>query len=308
MIKNLTSMVGPVLTVVLSMLHASCAGSNGQPWPSGDSSYVFATPDARFDLKKDLKEISGLTTLKDGTLAAIEDESGALFILDPTSGDVIARKKFAKRGDFEGLELAGDRLYALRSDGRLFMMDDWSGADIKSKEEKLDLPKRCDAEGLAFDGSRLLISCKEEPGKDLKRVKAIYSLDPATMKVSDDPAFIIDPKEFSASVKDHAVNEAVRSVMSERVDLSGFKPAGMAIHPITRELYVVSSVRQAILALDRGGNVTKIWALPDGLMEQPESIAFLPNGDLFVASEAGGGKSARLFRFNYRVSGSESQP
>ena len=294
----------------VALLQNACRGANSdvEPWPEGDASYTFVSPDAEFKLEGDLDEISGLATMKDGMLAAVEDERGELFILDPSTGEVVSRKEFGKKGDYEAVEVAGDRVFVLRSDGKLFELAELSGNKISPAEHDLDIPRNCDAEGLAFDSRRLLLSCKEDAGKNLGKVKAIYGVDLTSKKLSGKPVFTIDPARFSASGSDNAVNDAVRSAVSGTIDLSGFKPSDLAVHPLTGELFIISSVRTAIIVLDRSGRVTKFWNLPDGLMEQPEGIAFLPNGDMWLASEAGSKKSARLLRFNFRRDATNRQP
>ena len=296
------TMPAVIWIICFALMQTSCRGVNSddRAWPEGDASYAFDKPDADFELEKELREISGLATFQDGTLAAIEDETGDLFILDPASGEVVSQKKFGKKGDYEAVEVAGDRLFILRSDGRLFEFSDWSGEEIEPEEHKLGVPKNCDAEGLAFHSGRLLLSCKEDGGKDVGKAKAIFGVDVNSKDVTGEPVFTLDPRRYSASKSDNAVNEAVRSALADRIDLSGFKPSDLAVHPMTGELFIISSVRAAIIALGRNGEVTKFWSLPDGLMEQPEGIAFLSNGDMWLASEAGSRKSARLLRFNYR--------
>lgn len=273
-----------------------------EAWPAGDSAYVFEEPDARFTLPDELDEISGLVALEDGMLAAIQDEEGELYIIDPSTGAVVETRSFGKKGDYEAVDVAEGRLLVLRSDGEVSWFTDWSAPAFVGQSFGLDIPKRCDAEGMRYDvkGRRLLVSCKDEPGKGLELEKAIFAYSIEGEKLQEEPVYIIDSRSFNASAPDHPVNKAVRSVLSDKVDLSGFRPSELAIHPITDELYVLSSVRESILSLNREGQVTGIWTLDGELLDQPEGMAFLPNGDLFISSESGGNKRAVLMRFNYR--------
>ena len=295
-----------VLLLGAMLLVVSCGQTAGdeqaQQWPAGDSAYVFAQPDARVTLPAELDEISGLALLDDGMLAAIQDEDGELFVIDPSSGEIVDQRGFGSTGDYEAVDLADGRLLVLRSDGAVSWFTEWSGPTLTGNSFELDIPKRCDAEGMRYDstGQRLLVSCKDEPGPGLEVEKAIYAFSLEGEKLQDEPAYIIDSRMFNASTPDHPVNEAVRSVLSDKVDLSGFKPSELAIHPITNELYVLSSVRESIVSLNRSGEVTGIWSLPGDLLNQPEGMVFLPNGDLFIASEAGNQKHAVLMRYNYR--------
>jgi len=157
-----------------------------------------------------------------------------------------------------------------------------------------------DAEGLAFDAeaTRLLIACKESPGRDYWGSRTIYAFDPSTNRLDPVPAFVIR-REALAGEGD-GLSEAVRSLVEPVFDFNAFKPSALAVHPLTGEVYVLSSVRKVVLVLDRAGAVVARWPLSESLLPQPEGLAFAPDGTLFVASEADGG-TAVLLRFDYRL-------
>lgn len=297
---------GWVDLLLVALLQVGCEASNDAPsapgWHGGDSTYVFSAPDDEFTLDDELEEISGLTLMEDGLLGAVQDEEGYLYLLDPTSGQIVERRDFGTDGDYEGIELAGGRLYILRSDGRLYVFDEWVGEEIEGESRDLDLVKGCDAEGIAYQRQfeRLLIACKERAGKGLDDMKAIFAYDLSSQTLAEEPVILLDTKAFEASTEDHPVNEAVQSILSDHVDLSGLKPSGLATHPITGDLYVVSSVAKVVLRVDNSGAVTAMWSLPSNLFAQPEGIAFEPNGDMFISNEAGGRRHATLLRFRYR--------
>lgn len=272
-------------------------------WSEAEAPYDFERPDAFFELPKTLAEISGLTWLDDQHLGAVQDEEGRLYVLDLATGAVAQELQFGKKGDYEGIERAGDRLFVLRSDGVLFDVTGWPGAALDAREIDTGLKARCDAEGLAYDAprERLLIACKEYAGKGLTHHRAIYAFDLAEETLVEEPAFVIDTQAFNATVRDpNAVNEAVRSFLAPVVDLSGFKPSGLALHPVTGQLYVLSSVRKAIVVLNPDGSGAAAWALPEHLFIQPEGLVFLPGGDLLLSSEGDKGQQAVLARFTYR--------
>lgn len=265
--------------------------------------YDFEDPAFRFELPDDLTEISGLTVLDEHYLGAVEDENGRLYFIDLETGEVMRDEKFAPDGDFEGIARAGDRIFALRSDGDLYEIDDWRDEKFGSDKHETSLNRKCDAEGLAYDeaNNRLLIACKEFAGEDLEDQKAIYAFDLATGKVGKQPAYTISIKDFNQITypNDGPVNTAIREIVHPVIDLSGFKPSGLAIHPMTGDLYVLSSVQQSIVVLSAAGAVQHIWKLPDNILKQPEGIAFLPDGDVFISSEGKGG-NAVLIRYTYR--------
>src|SRR5690606_37212141 len=108
-----------------------------------------------------------------------------------------------------------------------------------------------------------------------------------------------DVAAFTRSIEeDNRVNDWIRTALAPLVDLSGFKPSGLAVHPVTQEIYVLSSVRKAIVVLGADGSVTGAATLPEALLNQPEGLAFLPNGDLVLSSE--GGIRGALMRFYHQ--------
>ena len=131
----------------------------------GAGPYRFDRPVASFDLPADLVEISGLADLGDGTLGAVQDEDGELYVLAQETGEVVRVVPFGPPGDYEGVELVGDRLFVLRADGALLELSGWRGDEARAETVETGLgAKDCDAEGLGYDagGGRLLIACKEE--------------------------------------------------------------------------------------------------------------------------------------------------
>ena len=266
-----------------------------------NKSYDFSSPDASFKLKSDLKEISGLTVLDDQHLAAIQDEKGKIFSIRISDGKIVEDKRFAKDGDFEGVELLGDTFYVLRSDGDIYEVTGWPTDDTDSKKFETFLSTKNDTEGLAYDpdNNQLLIVCKENPGSGLKNSRAVYAFDLATQELQEKPVLVIDLKQLEEATPDNPLNKFVRNLAAPLRDLSGFKPAAIAVHPVTNQIFVISSVRKILLAYNRNGTLENLWILPEDDFRQPEGLAFMPNGDLFISNEGGNGK-ATLMRFNYK--------
>lgn len=254
--------------------------------------YRLDAPDAVVALPAELQEVSGLTVLPSGRLGAVQDETGTVFELDPATGAVVDALAFAGAGDFEGLALVpGRSLWALRSDGDLYEITrDADGAPTSRKIETA-LRSRNDTEGLAFDpaSGRLLVACKEWPGEDPETgdnydgVRTVYAFDLEAERVSARPVVALD-----------------RSVLDRPAAEGGgaFKPSALAVHPLTGELYVLSSVRRALAVVGPGGALRALVDLPGGAAPQPEGLAFTADGTLYVASEGPAGPGT-LLRFSY---------
>lgn len=260
--------------------------------------YDFENPSAAFNLPSALKEISGLTMLDAQHLGAVEDEKGVLYILDVNTGKIIGNKGFGKKGDYEGVARMGEGVAVLRSDGRVWKIKDWKQHPLEADDKGTPLKARHDTEGIVYDAARnrLLIACKEYAGKGMKKKKAIYAYDFETDTMSEDPVFVVDTKDLPRS--EDPLNAAIRSFFETFGDLSGFKPSGLALHPATGQLYILSSVRKVIVVMNPDGQMAGIWPLNADLLPQPEGLAFLSNGDLFISSEGGGNRKGRLLRFN----------
>lgn len=259
---------------------ASAAGAGA---PFGVVGYDLARPAMTVDLAATLDEISGLAWRADDRLAAVHDEDGLVFTLDPETGAVVGETRVAGEGDYESVEVTPDALWVLRSNGTLLERPAAGGAVT---EHDTPLRGRCDAEGLAYEpaAGRLLVSCKEDPGEGLGRVRAIYAFDLASRTLAPAPVFQI-------------ARDAVDGEPDGRRSQQNFKPSAMAVHPTSGHLYVLSSVRPALAVLDADGALVALADLPAEIFPQPEGLAFSPDGAMYVATEADGGV-ARLARFD----------
>ena len=270
-----------------------------------EPSYNFDAPDHTFELPKSLKEISGLSLLDNDHLGAVQDEKGRIFKISIDKGKLVDEIKFGKDGDYEGIERVGDDLYVLRSDGDIYRIKDFDpddpdkNPDVKKYETFLD--QKHDTEGLGFDPqhNRLLVVCKEAPGAGLKNSRTVYAFDLSEHEMIKEPVLVIDLKQIENLTPEHPLNRAIRNLASPLRDMSGFKPAALAVHPITGQIFIVSSVRKMLLAYNKSGTLENLWVLSEDRFRQPEGLAFLPNGDLFIANEGGNGRGT-LMRFNFK--------
>lgn len=292
--------VYPLSFVVSVAVSAFSCGVDGQvSAPPSDSKYRydFSKPDAELVLPGRLREISGLTPINDSLLAAIQDEDGEVFVIHQESGEVVFEFKFAKDGDYEGIELVDDTLYVLRSDGDLFMVSDWRSDERKTDKIETRLATRNDTEGLGYqpEFGRLLVAAKEFPGRGRKGVRSIYGFDVHRKRINPDPAYTLPLDSIGARLD--LPGEALRRLLAPIIDLEGFKPAAVAVHPRTGDVFVVSSVLKVIAVLASTGELLELLPLGLEALVQPEGLAFTSDGDLFISTEGAGGKG-KIFRFS----------
>ena len=285
-----TALLLGVLTLALAVgCGENTATPSSAPQPVEPDStvlpYNLDRPDAAFALPAELLEISGLAALDSTHLAAVQDEEGIIYILDRETALITAQGRFKGSGDYEGIEVVDGLAWMLRSDGTLYSTSTAVSHNMDATRHDMDLHANCDAEGLAFDApaNRLLIVCKEHPGRGLRGRRAIYAFDLATERRIEAAVYLIDRAGLDAPGQP-------------------FKPSALAIHPSSGYLYVLSSVRKVLVLLDPAdsGHILEAHTLPEHLFPQPEGLAFFPDGTLFIANEGVNGPATRL-RFDERL-------
>ncbi len=261
--------------------------------------YDFACPDQKYTLPPSLEEISGISWMDEGILACIEDENGMIYIYSMENEKVVTETEFGKDGDYEDISVKEGTAYVLRSDGQIFRVKDFSRDDVKVKRYKTQLSSKNDAEGMAFDASnnRLLIACKGSPSIDkenpYKGYRAVYSFDLETAQLLNEPVYLIDLRNIDTYRHQDRFTQfssKMARILGITDPYANFRPSGMAIHPLTGEIYIISSVGKLLIVLDREGFILEAQALDPKLFRQPEGICFSPDGDLYISNEGNGGK------------------
>lgn len=244
--------------------------------------FNISKPEIKIELSKELKEISGLTWFNTNQLGVVQDESGIFYMLNSTTGEIQDKIKFSLPGDFEGVERVGDCVYTLTSSGTLFYFDIHNPSEVKRIETPLTWKN--DAEGLAYDAqsNNLWILCKESgSAKDSKfKGKSIFTLNVENHRFSNEPLVTIKKKDIEKFIK-----------------IEKFKPSGLAIDPLTNNIYIIASVGKLLLVLDSELKIINVTSLPSKIYSQPEGICFSPKGDLYISNE-GKDKKANFYKLN----------
>lgn len=252
--------------------------------------YDMLHPKKQFDVPEVLKEISGLSVVGDSVIFCVQDELGAVFQVDLRDESLSTVGRFTDVGDFEDVQVVGNMVYVLRSDGSLFSFnyEKFSG---HCSQVMLIVPCM-NLEGLFYDAKahQFLVSCKEpslglrttdkkqhkrEVMANAEKERMVYSIDIQhnnTVK----PILSIKIDDIRSFVKKHYENVSTETM--------AFNPSALAIHPITNELYVLSASERMIVVYD--GTVVKqvILLSPDDFYK-PEGLDFLSNGDMVICNE-----------------------
>ena len=259
--------------------------------------YDFNEPDEIMVLPDTLREISGITPGNDNSLYCVQDENGILFQFNAENKEIVSEEVFGKDGDYEGICKVGFVFFVLRSDGVLFELNK-QVLEVKSEEgvpengglqvrkHRLDLPIG-ENEGLCYDeqNNRLLIISREQSPHTKINERLVYAFDLAKKRVSKKPVYSLNP--FTEK-------------KNKQSDLL-FRPSELAIHPVTRELFVISSKDHALFVFSPKGKIKKIHLLNPLIFNKPEGLAFLENGDLYISNEGKHEKPTLLF-FRYKQS------
>jgi hypothetical protein len=248
--------------------------------------YNLANPTI-LNLKSELDEISGICYYpKDTSIFAITDEAGLLYKIFVRKKVEIEKWKFSTKGDFEDLVLVDSVFYALNSNGAV--------TNFRFSEKDSFQTDRCEPpftgknefESMYYDlyNNQLVVLCKDCEA-DKKNALTAYAFNPGTRKFADTPFYVMDVNKIAAKLG---------------LEKMKFKPSAAAIHPITKELYIISSVNKALVIADREGKVIDAYSIDPKLFKQPEGITFTPSGDMLISNEAAEVGLPNILIFKYK--------
>lgn len=241
----------------------------------------------KVELPDALREISGISW-QEGDFLAIQDESTHIYQLDPATGTLINPKKDGQNQDIEDLIVWGDTAWLLRSNGDLFEVKDFRNEEGSTAIFEFPISKKRDLEAIAPtpDKKSILVFCKIcDWEKDLDQ-SSVFRFDLETRQ--------FDPKPMLVITKDQLGN-----LMSEK-ELKKLKiqPSAAAIHPVTREYYLLSSTGKWLMTLNQDLIPKSIHQLNSSIFGQPEGLTFASDGTLYISNEATKEK-ANLLIFKY---------
>lgn len=271
---------------VCALLFVSCQ-RKGAPSPEG---YRLDQPQS-VQLGKVLNEISGISYNKeDGDLLAISDSKEQVFELDLRKIKLkdYTAKIIESGSDLEDVVKVNATLYLLMSRGVIVEVPEKAKDTTGIKYYPLNLDGKNDFETLYYDPSvdGLIMMCKTCAHEKGSGVRTAYRFDLKTKT--------FDSTEFYTISKDD-----VKAVL-KNADAK-FDPSAAAIHPLTRQLYILSSAGNLLVIADTKGKVLDAYELNPDLFPQAEGIAFSPKGTLFITNEKKYDK-ASLLVFLYRPS------
>lgn len=266
-----------VRPVLLGLLLAPASLSALQA-PALADRFDFERRHDRFDLPSSLEEVSGLASTPDGRLFGHADEEAVLHEIDPFDGRIVKRFRLgnpAAPGDFEGLAVAGERIFLITSGGWLYETREApDGAQAPYRVTDTRLGSGCEVEGLAYHApsDALLVACKTSRNTGAQRVALIHRL-PLSPDVDRPPPIVVPWVELAAFGVDPELH-----------------PSAVEVDPVTGRILVVAAREGLLVDLDDGGRVHAVVRLPRRRHRQPEGLTFRSDGALLVADEGAGGR------------------
>ncbi|MEM8527359.1 MAG: SdiA-regulated domain-containing protein [Bacteroidota bacterium] len=247
--------------------------------------YDMENPQKTIELPESLKEISGISLCEtQDFIWAVQDEQGVIFKIEIETGQLVDSLPFWKKGDYEGIEIVKDKMYVLKSSGTIYEVELAGEDSLKIQKFNGHLSKEDDAEGLGYDAQKkeLLIACKN--GENGER--RVYTFDVETDSLSKEPRFVITREEAISYLEAHPKLRKWKKLLKKfNDDKLDFAPSAVAVHPLTQDIYILSSQGKTLVILQSGGTIAHIEKLEKEVHPQPEGICFDQKGNLYISNE-----------------------
>jgi hypothetical protein len=259
--------------------------------------YELSKPDQRLILPDTLREVSGVCELDSSAVVCVQDENGILFVVDAYRNEVKQQINFGPNGDYEAVTKVGSSIFVLRSDGVLFEVADFGTKRSKTFTHFTNIPAT-NNEGLCYDqeNNRLLIGCKSKPAKG-SDARVIYAFDLAKKIATKSPVYTFSVDNIIRFAIQNKINLPTRIRNKTAVPFIRFSTSEIAIHPFSKDLYLLSAADHMLFIFDQRGEISHIEKLDPIIFNKPEGIAFTVKGDMLITNEAQN-KKPTLLRFN----------
>ena len=236
-----------------------------------------AKPRTRWVLPLDIREISGLALTDDGRLLTHDDERARIVELDYRKGiEVKAFQlgRIAVRGDFEGIAVAGPRVFLVTSDGVLYeAREGQNGEAVPYTRTPTQAGNLCEVEGLSFEprDRALLLLCKTPRVAELRHVITI-------LRWSVDGKRWLAPDRITIPM-----DKAFRNTWGHE-----FRGSDLTRDPVTGHYLAIAGINRMAIELTVDGRIIGAGALGKH-HPQAEGVAVAKGGTILVSDEGGHG-------------------
>jgi hypothetical protein len=240
-------------------------------------------PAWRARLPLDLAEISGIAFAPDGQVLAHGDEEALIWRFDVRTRQLEGRFGLVGaagilRGDFEDIEVVGDRVFLVTSDaviheGKVVADGRTSAAHRRTK----GLGGGCEVEGMTWDQPTrsLLLLCKTTRSKQWKDQVVVVAVSADDWRFESEPRMLIS-----------------QSQLEKVTGQKRFNGSAIVRHPRTGTYLLVAGPQRAFAEVSSSGEVLGGGVMDKSRHPQPEGLAVAPDLTLLVSDEGAGGPGA----------------
>ena len=288
-----------VAIYLLTLFIGACGGNNSSSSDQEALPYRLNKPDRVYELPEELEEISGLSTLSPTQLLCNEDETGRLYVFNTETAQIEQSIRWGEEGDYEGVAVKGSSAYVLKSDGDIFEIQSFMEQERQVKKYNNEQLEGCEAEGLCLlpGTDMLLVACK----KGEADYRSIYAFNTQEGKLQTEPYRQLSFSGLEDKLLDTNLDKfalRLRNFLDPKDGSALLFPSGIATHPFTREIYVLSAKTELLVVYTGEGALKNIYELTHERFLQPEAIMFTANGDMYIGNEGKGGKP-NILKFIY---------
>lgn len=267
-----------LIMLMILYLTSACGSRSGKSFVPSIEGYPEKGKTV-FVLHKDLLEVSGIDHLEGDKIAAVNDEKGAVFVVDLQT-DSINELKFGDNDDYEEIVKVDSSYFILISNGDLI---EFYPDSAERRSYKFRHKGKIEFESMFFHpkAGKLVLISKEQRKK--RTAITAFSFDLKTRRFDTTPFFNITYKEVFVKLENYNAD---------------CKPSAAALNPINNKLYILASVGMLLLECTPEGRLLKIYKINPTHFPQPEGISFADNGDMYISNEGLEGK-ATILKFPY---------
>ncbi|WP_339758371.1 SdiA-regulated domain-containing protein [Algoriphagus aquimarinus] len=274
------------ILVLLLFLNTQCTSNDSElgkmPFPEGYDLEKFQ----KIKLQHDMEEVSGLEWVGADQLWAIEDESSIIYRLDPETGKILKKGKFAKNKDIEDLLVVDGVAWVLQSNGTLYEVNSPLTKNTETSEHHFPIKEKRDLEAIVSSKTNLYVFCKACKWDIGPEQASIFRFDLISKSY--------DPLPF-ATLKREEIQPLLVGQSTKELDI---QPSAAALHPIENLFYILSSTGKWLLITDTDFKPIKVFLLNSKTFKQPEGITFDPKGNMYISNEAQDGEP-NILKFDY---------